>query len=91
LSAIWTRARQSGAWSADLADAFGDVVGRAQNLLGLLVEQQVIVAEMRTAHVPMEILGLEVERKRIGQDLIELGRVRADGVVGKIGRRSPCE
>ena len=71
--------------AADVADALGDVVGRSQNLLGLLVEQQVIVAEVRTAHVPMEILGLEVERKRIGQDLIELGRERADGVVGKIG------
>ena len=50
--------------AADLADALGDVVGRGENLLGLLVEQQVIVAEMRAADVPMEILGLEIERKR---------------------------
>ena len=50
--------------AADLAHAFGDIIGRGENLLGLLVEQQMIVAEMRAADVPVEILGLDVERER---------------------------
>ena len=31
--------------------------------VGLLVQHQVVVAEMRAADMPMEILGLEIERK----------------------------
>ena len=40
----------------------------ARMLLGLLVEQQMIVAEMRTADVPVEVLGLHIEREGVGQD-----------------------
>ena len=61
----------------------------------LLVEQQMVIAEMRAADVPVEILGLQVERKRVGQDLIELGRnfaarrLRTDRSAYR-GRASPC-
>ena len=48
--------------AADLADPLGHVVGGAQDIGGLLVEQQVVVAEMRAADVPVEILGLQIER-----------------------------
>src|SRR5580704_18751456 len=73
--------------AADLAHALGKVVGGGEYLLGLLVEQQMIIAEMRAADMPMEILGLQVQRESIGQNLVELGRKLAHGVVGQIGRR----
>jgi len=53
----------------------------------LLVEQQMIIAEVRPADVPVKILGLEVERKRVGRDLVQLGGKLAHRIVGQIGRR----
>ena len=40
-------------------------------LLRLLVEQQVQVAEARPRHVPVEAFGLEVERKVVSQRPVE--------------------
>src|SRR6516225_4158790 len=44
--------------AADLAHALGDGVGGRENLLALLVEEEMIVAEMGAGYMPMEILGL---------------------------------
>jgi len=52
----------------------------------LLIEEQMIIAEVRTADVPVEVLGFQVERERGGQDFIELGRNFTDRVGGQIGR-----
>lgn len=38
------------------ADALGYDVGRREYLITLLVEQQMVVAKVRSGHVPMEIL-----------------------------------
>ena len=57
--------------AADLADALGDVVGGRENLLGLLVEEEVIIAEVGARYMPMEVLGLQVKRKHIGDQNIE--------------------
>src|SRR5262245_3434567 len=46
-----------------------------------------IVAEMRSAHMPMEILGLEIERKHIGEQRIEGAGNIAARIVAEIGRR----
>jgi hypothetical protein len=51
---------------ADLADALGKVVDGRKNLLGLLVEQQMIVAKMRPADVPMKVLRLHEKHEAIG-------------------------
>src|SRR5262252_7686524 len=40
--------------AADLAHALGDVVGGRENLFGLLVEQEMIVAEVGARYMPME-------------------------------------
>ena len=64
--AMWPIDLQRGA--ADLADPLGHVVGVGQDVRGLLVEQQMVVAEMRPADVPVEILGLQIERVAVGQD-----------------------
>ena len=44
--------------ASDLAYALGDVVRDGEDLFTLLIEKKMVVAEMRTAHVPMEVLGL---------------------------------
>jgi hypothetical protein len=73
--------------AADLADPLGHVVGRPQDVGGLLVQQQVIVTEMRPADVPVEILGLEIKRVARGQEPVECFRHRLDGRGIEIGRR----
>ena len=57
--------------AAELAHALGDRSVMAKNLRGLLVQQKVIVAEVRPAHVPVEVLGFHVEGEDIGQQCIE--------------------
>jgi hypothetical protein len=39
-----------------------------ENLVGLLIKEQMVITEVRAAHVPMEILGLHVEREHIGEN-----------------------
>ena len=56
-------------------------------MLALLIEQQMVVAEVRPADMPVEILGLEIKRKRRRQDGVELFGNLADGVRRQIGRR----
>ena len=73
--------------AADLAHALGQDVDAGLDLRRLLVEQQVVVAEMRPADVPMEILGLHIERKRVSQQPVERLRDLLDGFVRQIGRR----
>src|SRR4029079_19671633 len=58
-------------WLSDFADTLGENVGRGKDLLGLLVEQQVVVAEMWSTDVPVEILGLEIKDVGVGQDAVE--------------------
>ena len=72
---------------AGLAHAFGDRIGDAVDLRRLVVEQQVIVAEMRSRDVPVEVLGLEIEREAVRQRAVQ--RIRhALGVVAiEIGGR----
>src|SRR5438876_5471614 len=47
-----------------------DIDGR-KNRIGLLVEEQVIVAEVRTGEVPVEVLRLDVECERIGDERVD--------------------
>src|SRR6516162_3566781 len=73
--------------AADLAHALGNVVGGRENLLALLVEEEMVVTEVRARHMPMEILGLQIKRKHIGeQDIERAGNLR-HGVGAQVGRR----
>ena len=60
--------------AADLAGPLGQNIDAGSELVALLIEQEVVVAKMRAADVPMEILGLYVERKRVRDQRIERGR-----------------
>jgi hypothetical protein len=72
--------------AADLAHPLGQDVDAALQLVALLVEQQVVVAEVRAADVPMEVLGLHIERERVGHECVERGRNLADRFGRQIGR-----
>ena len=45
-----------------------------------------VFAEMWSGDVPMEILGLEIQRKSVGQDAVERLDVVANGGLGQIGQ-----
>src|SRR5215471_8267693 len=64
---------------ADLACALGQNIDTPCELIALLIEQEVVVAEMRAADVPVEVLGLHVERKRVRDQGIQRGRYFAEG------------
>ena len=71
--------------AADLAHPLGDIVGDGEDLVGLLVEHQMIVAEMRSADVPVEVLGLQIKREHIGEQRVERAGDIAAGIVAEIG------
>ena len=68
--------------AADLAHPLGDIVGRVEDLLALLVEQQVVVAEVRPRHMPVEVLGLHVQCEHVG----EQGGERAGNIARGVRR-----
>src|SRR5215207_84437 len=59
---------------ANLAHSLGHIVGCGKDLRRLLVQEYVVVAKVRPADVPMEVLGLQIERKRIRQEPIQFLR-----------------
>jgi hypothetical protein len=58
-------------YASDLAHALGDRVGDGENLVPVLIQQQMIVAEVRTRNMPVEVLRFEVEGEHIRQQNIE--------------------
>src|SRR5262245_15827610 len=59
---------------ADFAPPLGDVVSHRKDLSALLIQEQVVVAEMWSTHVPVEVLGLDVQGKDVAQQLTKLAR-----------------
>ena len=72
--------------TADLANTLGDCVGGGENLVGLLVKHQMVVAEMRARNMPMEILRLQVEVKHIRKQNVECAGEIAHGFRFQIRR-----
>src|SRR5262245_65363201 len=72
--------------AADLACALGQNINAGCELIALLVEQEVVVAEMRAADVPVKVLGLHVERKRIRDQGIQRGRYFAHALGWQVSR-----
>ena len=69
---------------ADLARPFRDVVGHGEDLRGLLVEQQVVVAKVLPAHVPVKVLRLYVKREDVGKQSTQVARYFFNGIPAKI-------
>ncbi len=66
--------------------ALGDRVGHREDLVALIVKQQVVVAEVGTAHMPVEILRLQIEGEHIGQHRVQRGSNIADGIFAESRR-----
>jgi hypothetical protein len=57
--------------TADLTHPLGDRIRDRNDLIGLLIEQEVVVAEMRSAHVPVEVFRLQGQSEHVRQQAIE--------------------
>ena len=55
--------------TSDLACALSDFVGDRKDLVRLFIQQQMVVTELSTGHVPVEILRLYIKAERVGQQL----------------------
>jgi hypothetical protein len=71
----------------ELTRTLGDFVGHRKELFCLIVEQKMIVTEMRSAHMPMEVLGFEIKREYIRQQRLKIGFDRCDRTRVKICAR----
>ena len=70
--------------SSNLSHALGDRIGHGEELVGMLVQQQVVVAEMRTAQMPVKALGLEVQGEHVGQGGVHGRRDVAGRLVAQV-------
>jgi hypothetical protein len=66
--------------------ALGNVVGHGEDLIAVLVEEEVVVAKVWAAHVPVEIFGFDVKRKGIGEQPTELGGNLVDALTDEVSR-----
>jgi len=57
--------------STDLPHPFGYVICDRKNLIRMLIEKQVIVAKMRSAHMPVKVLCLHIKGKHVREQRIE--------------------
>src|SRR6185369_1668027 len=62
---------RSNSRAANLARAFGNVVGDGEDLTGVFVEQQVVVSKVNATQVPVKVFGLYVKCKRVGKQLTQ--------------------
>src|SRR5690606_14107104 len=70
----------------ELPHPLRDRIGHGEDLVGLLVQEKMVVAEVRPAHVPVEVLGLEVECEDVGQNEVHRRGHVASGTLLQIGR-----
>src|SRR6266567_6945331 len=75
--------------TTNLSNSLGDWIGHREKLLSVLVEEQMIITEMRAAHVPVKILGFHVEREHIRENGIHSACYVFGGRMRQI--RSRCE
>src|SRR5712672_948942 len=57
----------------NLPNTFGDGICGREDLIGLLIQELVIVAKMWAGDVPMEVLGFQVKGKHISKQDVECG------------------
>ena len=56
---------------SELAHALGDRVDHREDCARLIVEHEVVVAEVRAGDVPVEVLGLQIEREDVGAEHVQ--------------------
>jgi hypothetical protein len=60
--------------AAKFACSLGNIVRHIEYLFGVLIEQKVVIAEVAPSHVPVKILGLDIERECVGEQGPQFGR-----------------
>jgi len=71
--------------TTDLPSSFGDHIGHCEYLRCLFIEEQVVIAKVGTADVPMEVFRLDIKREYIGQQLPQIARDLGDRFIAEIG------
>ena len=56
--------------ATQFANTLGDRIGHGIKLIGLFIENQVIAANVRAAHVAVKIPGLQIDGEYIGEDAV---------------------
>ena len=72
--------------SAYLSDTLGKHVNRRKDVVRLLVQHQVIVAEVRRCQMPVEVLGLDIQSEVVRNDRIHGVRNGLRFFGGQVGR-----
>src|SRR5690348_13470068 len=72
--------------ATNLESTFSDIVGHREDLFGVFIEQEVVIAKMAASHVPVEVLGFQIEREHIGKQRSQLFRYFSDGIAAKAAR-----
>src|ERR1700730_400044 len=70
--------------STDFARSLGDIVRHREDLSTMLIEQEVVISEMRAIDVPMEILRLDIESEHVGEQFAQLAGDLYDGIAPQV-------
>src|SRR5258707_5638407 len=73
--------------ASKLPCSLSNSIRHGENLVALIIEHQMIVPEMRAGHMPMEVLGFEVQRKHVREKQLQCSRNVMNRFFRK-GRRS---
>src|SRR6201998_694320 len=72
--------------SANLPGALGCFVGYREYLVSVVIEKQMIIAKVRSAHMPMKILRFQIEAEHICEQRIQRPRDVFNCLQVKVGR-----
>ena len=72
---------------ADLTSPLGNLVRHRKDLRRVFVQQNMVITEVWTAHVPMEVFRLNVKHEHIRQQLPEATGYLCDCILAESGRR----
>src|SRR5215216_3487591 len=72
---------------ADLTSPLGNLVRHRKDLRRVFVQQQMVITEVWTAHVPMEVFRLNVKHEHIRQQLPKATGYFRDCILAESGRR----
>ena len=72
--------------AANLAHALGDIIGHREQLRGVFIQEQMVIAEMRSADVPVEVFRLQIKRKNIREDRVHRASDVFHGLGAEVAR-----
>src|SRR5207253_4146501 len=62
---------RSNSCTADLSSPLRNLIRHGKQLISVIVEQKVIIAEVRSTHMPVKILGFQVQAEDISEERIK--------------------